>query len=851
MKSFKGLLNTIRGDQLPEAQQNQQTEEKPSHTSTLAPNEFRAISRTELPLAITIDSISCYIDYSPEQARYRIKATSGKRMSSEETVNPTDRHRKAVSNFMYKGLIGIHLHPSGIILHLDEEKNFKGEARHNQTHAEITSAKPSKETQKELQGRLTQIDLKACSQSTPLLICPNHGKLHMLVRPDAEKKGRFGVFLSSAKGKERENTPPSFYFEQGKPLILSQDFLIKLATIGKGNIDARNWNAELRDPILARFTLSDSHTLNVEELFTSDGLTFLLGNADPIYLGTPGVRSEKEEAQHQKECLAAAREISLVVSKNLQKKTAKEEKEAARERVMATVLGSLKMDSPEGVRLLALELALKEVLATLYGITGASETAMQIDNERTRLIDAITRETIAKLKSARTRQIALTAVHQAVRKAAPNFPLPQLGKGMVEALPPFDQQAAARLPNDQLIDLAQHAAKTLVSAKNVKNVKQILQEIKDHPDQKAALVRKVHQIGFRSAKKALEYALVRALIMKELPAIEKIKRAVLQDQAPKELVAEELESIQRRYAAYAAYMTASFQKRLKRSMDSTLKEFQYGTTTDTHHRIPTKGFLTYMIALRTAGGQLTEQTDSVPAVSPLQTLPGTVPHIEFLKPDPTATEATVRVSHNDSVLIETTFECGSLENPAPEGVPLPLWQALYGLSSRVVDFYLTGASHRLEDRKQHERLITLLTEELLKKMLNFLRGLQRKPPANNYNDLHPLLRESRMVLITRGGEKPEDEWLDLKKRSDSVRERPLNLKHALKLIVNDLLKKGVLSKDSYRFKPQMHTFATAGTKADEKILLPIEIQVERSQIAINAKFNEEIFKKTIHIPAEK
>ncbi|MEO5378339.1 MAG: cyclic nucleotide-binding domain-containing protein [Magnetococcus sp. DMHC-6] len=800
-----------------------------------------------IPLSVSTQGVTCTIDYQSEPPEYLIKTTLGQRMNIDEQVDPYSRLKKAVTSFVYKGLLGVHVHPEGVILHLDQEKNFKGEPQHNQPGAQIISGNQPENLKEEHKKRIAEISLKECSEFQPVILNANKNKMYLIIKPVKGQEGEFGVYFSSAKGKERDNAEPAFTLQLEDSIYLNQDFLIQLAKKEGGSMDARDWNASISDPILARLDVTEDGTLIVEEMFTTHGLTIIYGQNNPIFLGFPSLKNEFERQTHREEYIQQSIEINKELFKNLQDRGLESGEEWSRKATITAVAAKYRNDNPDGVCQLALELAIKEILATLYASAGGSETAMLIEAAICKLITSITTETIAWLKKESLRAKALEAVEQIIADVTKAFGIQELKEIMNSALPKNVKNLDPTTAGSS--DLSGIAKKMVVSSNHAKELKKIVRELQAKtPDQdNKSLLKRLRASAILLTRQTFERLLVRSVVITALPVIEKAKREKL-EQPLAELIPSELETILKRYEAYSEYIDLAFENRITHSLNSAIKSFQQGTNQQNEQHIGTKGFLTFLIAIRSSGGKIMANNDTVPAASSLLVLPNAIPDIVVLCPDPSVPDAFVRIQSQDGTLLaEVPFPIALLERKEPKGVPADLWLTFHTLSSKIIDFYLTGASNRREDQDLHDKIVNTLTERLLLSLQNFLFELHHKPPVDHFDEFKNMLAITQAVWAVRPDEESSEEFLDLIPRPKSMTQKPFCFKQELKNLLIELQKTGQLHRDTYRFKPQIRSFAQTKDTKNQKVVIPLEIRMDSGEIRVRAIFYEESFNSKIQV----
>ncbi|MBF0447027.1 MAG: cyclic nucleotide-binding domain-containing protein [Magnetococcales bacterium] len=822
----------------------------------LAPQEVVALSKGLSPVQISSQGLSCHISYKEEKKSYKVVLRSKQQIVSDELIEPTDRKKKAVTDFMFKGLIGIHLHPSGMVLALDQEDNFRGEARANQPPAEIVSGPMTPTVESEDQQRFFTIDLAQCTEETPLLIAPNHGKYHMLVRPLPKTEGCWGLYLSNPKGYVREDSPSVSILKPNTHFVIDREFFTSRATSGDGGIDARNWNKAIVDPILMRMTVDENARLTIEEIFTLTGLTLLLEVDRPVYLGTAGNRTPEQQNTHQK----MYADMLDAIRKETQDEQNERGQEAAlakdRRRIVNLVAVGIQKRNQDKVSKLALELAVKEVLAPFYAGAGGSDSVMVVDHQTISLLNAIAGEIVGWVEADTSRALAVSAVEKAIEQAAPLLQQDGLEEMMSLELPAVESHALAG--NNSLFgDLVAQAKRLLSSKQFAREIRQVSKDIQASTDKldQQAFARKLDLLVAQEVHGAFEKTLVRLAVKGYLLQTEKERRTAMgyemKQVVEAPLTSHELDNILKRYDAYSLYMTRSFDDRMSRPLSSLLQDFQHGANDERERSLSTKPFLTYLIALRSSGGKISAKSDNAPAVSSLQAIPDAIPDISIIQPDPDVAKALIRVIHREGTLLEAPFDLAPRSSSLPDGVPSGLWYAVQDLSQYIMGYYLTGESNQAKDRRQLNAIITGFTTIILQKVANFYRDLKKLPTSDAWDDMADVIGQSTGLLETVSGANPEDELLNLRNRPGHVSEEPLNLKAELRRIIVELEKDGTLDLGAYRFKQQLRSFAMSGMGGSgSSVMLPIKMLAKDGLFVIRSKYNNEVFDKSVRLIRE-
>ncbi|MBF0309295.1 MAG: hypothetical protein HQL56_07185 [Magnetococcales bacterium] len=829
----------------------------------LEANAYRAVARLETPMLITSQDVACYVRFEANGHVYLETLIRGKPYA-KETINPRDRTKKAVTSLQYKSLIGVHVHPSGVIFYHCIEENLKGEARQNQPPAEVRQRKPGKELAEERAFRTTSLDLTKATDLHPVIICPNNPKkenMHMVIRPAEGQPGVWGVFLSSPTGETGHKSKSTFTLERGKLVIFDQRFLTEIVKNDPGNIDARAWNMEISDPILMRIEVDAAGKLTVEELFTQEGLTVALGDGEPVMLLAQGAKLPADEDPHRHKWLGKVRQLQQATLAGSQEKERSTLNEQLRNEVLAKVSEAMRLNNVDGVSRLGLEMAVQEVLATVYSGSAPGETAMTFGKPVVELIQNITLETVALVENADIRSASLVAVDRAVTELSPGLAGGRLGPYMQAALPMGNWVIPTSVNNDEMADLFQYAKRYLSSNRFVLRLRQILSEAQSSgsgeeavPVDQSLVEKELEKLATEMVQTTLPRALVRLVVRSQLAALEKRLRKASRVQFNHLSAAEleqpvketEIESILKRFDAYADYIPMAFKERLHPPLSQKMAAYQDGIATDEDSSVTSKMFLTYVLALYAAGGNLSGGIDSVPMASPLQVLPEVLPEIRILHPVVTRPEAFVRVTHRGAVVAEIPFEAMPVEQSNPEGVPLEVWRAMLDFSARFFEFHVTGDTTRKENQEAHKAVLNALTIILIDKILNFLRVMAKRPMETHQRDFVEMVSNGRLSLIAKPGESAGDELLDLVTRPKSITDPPINLKKELRRIMVERQNAGTMSQD-FRFKQHMRSLSTLGMGNKQNVVLPIKIDVTPGTLRFQMTLNDSQYYKEVSL----
>jgi hypothetical protein len=813
-----------------------------------------ALSNVLCPVIISTQGFSCEIDYLSEEQKYRFILKSKNKLMSDELIDPKDRKKKAVTDFSYKGLFGIHVHPSGILLLLDQEEDFKGQPRKNQPPATITSRKiPA--GYEELQGRrLSTIDLAKCTENSPLLISPNHALYHMQVKPLTNEEGRWGLYLSNPKGFVREDSPAVVILEPYTNILIDRKFFTS-RTSGDGGIDARNWNKVIADPVVMRLQVDKNNQLSIEEMFTISGMTLMLESGPPTSLGHPGTGSAEHDTAYQKQFAevlvglqadTASEGSSRDMEHNLLKK---------RNAAIAAAALAIKKINQDGVSKLAVELAIKEILAPFYSGDSGAETA---SNETIGLLNAIVGEMIGWIEADTSRALAMSAVEEAIAQSASALPWDGGVEEIMTMYLPEVQAHAAGDENANFGDLAAQAQKFLTKKTFIRKIRQIAKDLKvaSEPQAQQEQVRQFNTLISEMVKGSFEQTLVRIAIKSHLVDTEKGRRSeFFSAQSPLgevHITANELDNILKRYDSYAQFSDRAFADRIERSLGSIIQDFQRGSNSEDESSVTTKPYLTYLIALRASGGAIGSDAEAVaPAISSLMGIPDVIPNISVSQPTSGASTAMLTITHREGILLEVSFALAPRSDNVPDDVSNGLWYGTQDFAKFIMVYHLTGEMDVAKNQKQVAAIVTKFTKILLLKVLNFYRELNKTQVSNGFEGAVEMIGGSAGSLEVVLGTNPEDEFLDVCSRPRHISEKPLDIRAALHKVIVSLEKSKEVGMGAYRFRKRSRTFAMTGTGKGSLALLPISIIAKDGLLVLQAKNKEIKFEKSIRLVESK
>lgn len=822
----------------------------------LGPNGFYALPNAYAPVMISSQGISCRVEYQ-SRGEYLVTTQSKGRLLSEESLNARDRKKRIVSSFAFKGLVGVHLHPAGMVLALDEEKNFRGEARHNQPPATIVSGPVPPNDDQLRAGRIMTIDLNTLSEERPMLIAPNTRLLHMMVKPLGEG---WGVYISNISGIIRPNSPPVTVLKREGSLVVDRKFLVGLSSLPEGRILGGVWNVEIVDPIMMRLAVDGNGLLTLEELFTINGLSVVVGNEQPVRLGLLGDGFSPQESELRDQFAQTLGKLRDRTLSHVAEQGQEEKLQEVRDHLIADVAHAIQKESDNGVVMLALELAVKESVVPLYNEASGSERITAVDHDMVNLLNAIVNELSGWIQTDSSIALSAAVIRQMIHEIAHDLPMENLGGMMQQALP----KTQANAPEEEQVqfeDLYKNARPFLTRfltaspiSREVQHLARQVTKANTEEEQKASHA-DLDQAVQKMMRETMIQTLIRLGVRSHLLRIEQEKREelgfVLQKSSASPVTNSTLDEIIKRYNEYARYMDPAFQARLKDPLNSAIRDFQTGAANEQSATINTKGFVTYMAMLRQSGGKIEADSDATaPAITALHAIPDAIPDIHVEQPDRGVAKGVIRVVHREGPLLEASFTPMAHADKLPPGVPGPLWFLFYEFSVHFMAFNLTGDFNHTANKKQIDLIAQPFTKMVLLKVVNLFRGLKSLPSANDFTGTLELLGEANGMAEMRLGEDTADEVLDLKNRPAGMKEAAMDLKHELRQIVVLLQKDGKVSSEIFRLKQRMRAFATAGGGGAQKVALPITITARRGLVTIEAGFDDQPFKKSARLMGE-
>jgi CRP-like cAMP-binding protein len=813
-----------------------------------------ALANILCPIEITSQGFALNINYIPTKKQYQIILKSKDKVMSDEFVDPTDRKKKAVTDFAYKALFGLHVHPSGILLLLDHEEDFRGEPRKNQPPAIITSKKPDAQLDALDSRRLHAVDLALCTDQNPLLISPNNALYHMQIKPIPKEEAKWGLYLSNPKGFIRADSPAVAVLEPHTNIMIDRNFFTS-RTSGQGGIDARNWNKAIADPVIMRLLVDENKNLYIEEMFTVTGITLLLDSKKATCLGVPGLGSVEQDSDYQKKF---ADVLLRLKSETVSAGSAQDiENDLLRKRraVITQASEVIKKVNQDGVSMLALELSIKEVLAPFYSNDSGTQSS---SHEAIALLNSISEELIGWIESDTNRAMAVMAVEDAIKMSVPELPWQDgIEEIMTMDLPEVQTNTSVD-KSANIGDLTTQAYKFLTGKIFIREMRQIAKDLKaaSEPHEQTEQVQKFNVLISKMVKGSFERTLVRIGIKFHLLDTEEGRRnKIVSDKnhlGDVHITSTEIDNILKRYDGYAQFLDRAFSDRIERSLDSIIQDFQHSSNAEDKKSLNTKPFLTYLIALRSSGGTIGSDTDTAaPKMSSLLSIPDIIPNITVLQPTPGAPDALLKITHIEGILLEALFAIAPRADNVPEGISNGLWYGFQDLAKFIMGYHLTGEADSAKNQEQVTKIITTYSEIILLKVINFYRAINKLKTSDSFEGAVEMIGNSTGLLEVAIGANKEDELLDLKNRPAYVKEEPLDLRVALHKIIVDLEKKKELKIGAYRFNKRTRSFAMTATGKDSMVLLPISMLAKDGLLLIRSKYKEINFEKAIRLAPSK
>ncbi|MEO5354196.1 MAG: cyclic nucleotide-binding domain-containing protein [Magnetococcus sp. XQGC-1] len=850
MQIIKNALGFLKG-----GEEEKTPEEKKADYShpDLGPNCYYALPNDYAPVVISSQGISCRIEYQTH-GEYFVTTRSKGRIMLQEHLNARDRKKLFVTSFDFKGLIGIHLHPAGIVMTLDIEKNARGEPRPNQPPATIVSGPIPPNDAQLRAGRIMTVDLTTLSDGNPLLIASNTHQLHMMIKPTGESMESWGIYISNIHGVIRTNSPPVAMLKREGSVLIDRSFLVGLASIPDGRIIGSVWNMETIDPAMMRMTVDAAGMLTLEELFTTHGLSVVVGDGQPVQLGLLGDSPSPQEEHLRSQFAEALGKIRDRTQSNVAELGQEGKLQEIRDHLLADVARAIRKETPSGVVMLALELAVKEVVAPLYNEASGSERISTVDHQTITLLNAIVSELSGWIQTDSSAALAAAAIDAVIAEIAFELPMPGLDAMMRQELPKTQAQT---LEEEQIHfeelrkNAKQFLARFLTASGVSREVQQLARQLakNEKPEEQKELRAGLERAVKKMMRETMIQTLIRLAVKSHLIRIEQEKRKelgfVLKKDVPP-VSPSDLDDIIKRYNEYARYIEPAFQERLKILLNNVLKDFQEGIVNEQIITLNPKGFVTYLVMLRNSGGKIDADSDSTaPAMTALHSIPDAIPDIHVEQPDRSVAKGFVRVVHREGQLMEADFAPKAHADKIPPGVPGNLWLIFNELAVRLMTANLTMDPNRKGERKPQDLIAQQFTRTLLLKTANLLRHQKSPPIPSSFSGIREILEGANAVVEMRLGESASEELLDLRNRPPGTTETPMDLKHELRQIIVRLQKEGAVPADAFRFKQRMRAFANAG--GAQAVSQPITITAWQAQITIEALFDDKPYKKAVRL----
>ncbi|MEO5362866.1 MAG: cyclic nucleotide-binding domain-containing protein [Magnetococcus sp. DMHC-8] len=825
----------------------------------LMPGGYYALAKEYAPVVVSSHGISCRIEHA--HGEYVVTTHSHGRLILQEHLNARDRKKLFVSAFDFKGLVGIHLHPAGMVLALalapDVEKNALGAARQEQPPATIVSGPVPPNDGPLRAGRVMTIDPAAFSEGSPLLIAVNNRLLHIMVKPMQGIGTAVGVYLSNINGVVRGNALPVAVLQRLESVVIDRQFFIRQAANPDASITARAWSMEIIDPVIMRLTMNAAGLLILEELFTTHGLSVVVGGGQPVQLGLLGYNSAPREEALRAEYAGTLGKLRDRTRFSVAEQGQAERLQGIRDQLLAEVARAIRKENADGVVMLALELAVKEVVAPLCNEASGNDLLTTVTHDTVSFLNAVVDELAVWIQTDSSVALSAAAIDQVIGEMAGELPMPGLDAMMRQALPRIQ---AACLEEEQLHfeDLCRRARQFLAGflsasrvSRDVHHLARQLTHTNDQEEQQA-LRADLEQAVQKMMRETVEQTLIRLCIRGHLPRIEQEKRQelgiVLQQANGPLLKTADLDDIIKRYNGYVRYIEPAFQERLRAPLNQVIQNFQEGTSKESVVVINMAGFIAGLAHLRSSGGKPEGDDDAaVPTITCLHTIPDAVPDIQVAQPDRGMAKGYIRVVHREGQLLETDFALMLTATSLPPGVPDTLWFVFEDFAAHFMAFHLDA--QRKVDQKHQDLIARQLTRILLLKFFNLLRGLYSLPVAIDFTGIQAFLGEADGVAAMRLGEHLGEELLDLRDRPAGMLESAMNLKHELRQIVVKLEKDAVIPADAFRFKQRMRAFATAGG-GELQVLLPATITARRGKVTIEADFDGQSYKNSVRLAGQ-
>ena len=661
------------------------------------------------------------------------------------------------------------------------------------------------------------------------------------------------MYLSNVNGIIRANSILVAVLRCGEAVVVDRQFLIRLASIPDARIIASTWNVETIDPAMMRMTVDAKGVLTLEELFTTHGLSVVVGDGKPVKLGLLGDNPTPQEEMLRNKFAETLGKLRDRTRSCVAEKGQEGRLQEIRDQLLADVAQAIRKETPNGVVMLALELAAKEVIAPLYNKAIGNERISTVDNDTVTLLNAIIDELTGWIQTDSSAALSAAAIDKVIDRIAHDLPMQGLDAMMRQELP---KTQAQHLEEEQIHfeDLCRNAeqflAKFLTVSSVSRDVHHIAKQISktENQEEQQELRAGLDQAVKKMMQETMIQTLIRLSIRGHLIRIEREKRkefGALPQKAGEQLVTnQDLDDIIRRYNEYARYIDPAFQERIKNPLNTVIKAFQEGSVDEQAVTINPKGFISHVVTLRHCGGKIeTDSESTVPAITCLNSIPDAIPDIHVEQPDRAVAKGFVRVVHREGQLMEVDFAAVAHASDIPSGVPGALWFAFHDFTVRYMNFHLAVTGHKV-DQKQQDLITRQFTQKLLLKVFNLFRGLKSLSVTGNFTGIQAFLGEANGIAEMRLGENANEEVLDLRDRSGGIVETAMNLKNELKQIIVELRKDGAISGDAFRLKRPMPSYASGG---GPKVKLPITMTARRGTVTIEALFDDKPFKKSVRL----
>jgi CRP/FNR family transcriptional regulator, cyclic AMP receptor protein len=810
----------------------------------LKPNEFIALSKDLSPIRVSnknlTSNIILDITYNHTDQQYRLVLTSRDEKFSDELIDPTDRKKKAVTGFIWMGSVGIHLNPDGILLTLDQEENYKGGVRTSQPPAIINSGTMSTAAIKKDQQRFSKYDLSLCTDESPILLAPNSGELNMAIKPLSQGEKGWGLYLSNLKGHIRKDSPAVAVLLPDTCTLVDNMLFTKRATAKEGGLDARNWNSAISDPVLMLLKVDGSGQLTIEEMFTSGGIAIIHEPGKPRFLGSASDAQKIHCSKMIEKALSSfIGDGANIVQDNILQND--------REKIIANAAVAIKKCNQDGVSKLALELAVKEILAPFY-MEAIDTDSPFVPHEIISLLNSISADIIAWTGVDTSRALTVSAVEKAIVQGADIYPWDGIAEIMSLALPRLETNPSSS-GSHLHSSLVTHAKKSLTAKVFVHEIRQIANTLKASKDKaiQQQIIATFDKMVLKIVTDAVEKCLVRTAVQGYLLQTEKECRTNhkfgLELSAIKTPGNAEIESIIKRYGEYAHFIQQAFMVTLARHIDLLIENFQHGTNDKIEYNVPTKEFLNYLVVLRYSGGKVVAASAAtLPAISILKNIRNVIPDILIKQPDQAVSSAVLSMTHIEGLLFNASFKLSVRPTHIPDEIPNSLWYAFQDFAKFFIDSCLTGESKSSRDKKQVDAIAVAFTESFLLKVLNLYRDFAKESTSDGWENIINVLGKSNGALQVCQVENTNVEILGFKNHTTSLSQEPINLEEDLRQILVEQENAENVEMGVFRFKKHIHFDAMDGTSS---VMFPVKILCKSGVLLLQAQHNDVVFERSV------